>query len=153
MVADAGMRGAARFRLPTGADQEEAADTPDPETGARLLLQQCLMGVTVEGRRFEALSPTMAAQVSAAMAQRDPQAELRLSLTCPDCGHTFSALLDAATYLFQEVVARQDTLYREVHLLALHYHWSEAEILSLTPRKRRRYLDLLTRALSGEDGH
>jgi hypothetical protein len=36
-----------------------------------------------------------------------------------------------------------------VHLLALHYHWSEAEILGMTQQKRRLYLDLLSDALSG----
>ena len=34
----------------------------------------------------------------------------------------------------------------EVHALALHYHWSEGEILGLDVRRRRRYLELLTDA-------
>jgi hypothetical protein len=38
----------------------------------------------------------------------------------------------------------------EVHVLALHYHWSEAEILGLPGPKRRRYLALLARHL-GQD--
>ena len=33
----------------------------------------------------------------------------------------------------------------EVHVLALHYHWSEADILRLSERKRRGYLALLAR--------
>jgi hypothetical protein len=36
-----------------------------------------------------------------------------------------------------------DALYREVHLLALHYHWAENDILRLPASKRRRYLRLL----------
>jgi len=38
-----------------------------------------------------------------------------------------------------------DSLYEELHLLALHYHWAEADILRLTTSKRRRYLRLLAR--------
>lgn len=38
----------------------------------------------------------------------------------------------------------------EVHVLALHYHWSEAEILSLPSSKRARYLALLARHVGGE---
>jgi hypothetical protein len=38
-----------------------------------------------------------------------------------------------------------DALYQELHLLALHYHWAEADILRLTSSKRRRYLRLLAR--------
>jgi hypothetical protein len=36
-------------------------------------------------------------------------------------------------------------LYEEVHVLAMHYHWSESEILALTRSKRQRYLALLAR--------
>jgi hypothetical protein len=38
-----------------------------------------------------------------------------------------------------------DRLYQEVHHLALHYHWSEADILRLPRSKRLRYLGLLVR--------
>jgi hypothetical protein len=41
-------------------------------------------------------------------------------------------------------------LYREVHLLAFFYHWSEAEIMGMTAKKRHLYLDLLTEALTEE---
>jgi hypothetical protein len=36
-----------------------------------------------------------------------------------------------------------DALYQELHLLAVHYHWSESDILRLTASKRRRYLRLI----------
>ena len=35
----------------------------------------------------------------------------------------------------------------EIHVLALHYHWSEAEILGLPSPKRQRYLALLAQHL------
>ena len=41
-----------------------------------------------------------------------------------------------------------DALYQELHLLALHYHWAEADILRLPVSKRRRYLRLLADHLS-----
>ena len=34
-------------------------------------------------------------------------------------------------------------IYREVHALALRYHWSEDEILELSRARRRLYLDLI----------
>lgn len=36
-----------------------------------------------------------------------------------------------------------ERLYLEVHHLALHYHWSERDILLLPRGKRQRYLALL----------
>lgn len=44
-----------------------------------------------------------------------------------------------------------NALYQEVHLLALHYHWSEADILRLPFPKRRRYLRLLAQHLGTSD--
>ena len=44
-----------------------------------------------------------------------------------------------------------DALYEELHLLALHYHWGEAEILGLTSAKRRRYLGLLASHLAAAE--
>jgi hypothetical protein len=145
------------FRLPTGADQEMAASLArtDPQAGADLLLQRCVEWITAEGKDIiplEAWPPAVTQQLPAIMAELDPQAETMLSLTCPVCGHSFSALFDAATYFFQELASRMRHLYREVHLLAFHYHWSEAEIMGMTARKRRLYLDLLAEALT-EKGH
>lgn len=34
-------------------------------------------------------------------------------------------------------------LYSEVHFLALHYHWSEKDILSMTRDRRKMYVELL----------
>jgi hypothetical protein len=36
-------------------------------------------------------------------------------------------------------------------VLALHYHWSEQDILALPAGKRRRYLALLARQLGRQD--
>ena len=41
-------------------------------------------------------------------------------------------------------------LYREVHLLAFYYHWSEAEIMGLATKKRHRYLEVLQEAITRE---
>jgi hypothetical protein len=34
-----------------------------------------------------------------------------------------------------------------VHWLAFHYHWSEESILSLTSKKRRRYVEFINDSL------
>jgi hypothetical protein len=45
-----------------------------------------------------------------------------------------------------------DRLYQEVHVLALHYHWSERSILALPAAKRQRYLGLLASQFGTPDG-
>jgi hypothetical protein len=143
------------FRLPTGADQEAACTLPDKDPRARALhlLRQCVeRAMTAEGRVVNDLPPLAAAELARRMAELDPQAELQLEITCPECGGHFVALFDAAAFLLEELAAERRMLYREVHALALHYHWSEAEIMAMTRHKRRLYLNLLDEALGEEPG-
>ena len=141
-----------RFRLPTGADLEALCGGVSTEEGAEAaaerLLERCILGVYQNDRALEEWPPEGLAAVPALMEELDPQAETLLQVTCPECGTAFPALLDAAGYLFGEIAGQADDLYRQVHSLALHYHWSEAEILGLSPVKRRRYLELLSDSLS-----
>ncbi len=76
-----------------------------------------------------------------------PQLDLELDLTCPECGHAFVVPFDVTMFFFAELRTESRHLLREVHALALSYHWSEAEILGLVRPRRRAYLDLLSDAL------
>lgn len=128
-----------RFRLPTGGDLEAAGEAADVEAGTALLLSRCLLG----GVDVDALSRATRRALEDALARLDPQAELRIAVACPTCGDPVEATLDAATLLLDELVGDVDGLFREVHALARHYHWSEREILELELPRRRRYLELL----------
>jgi hypothetical protein len=141
-IAD-GRRCDVSFRLPTGADLESATGAANVEDAARRLLERCIETVTLDGEPSDGLPVDASGEVSAAMARLDPQAELQLVMTCPECEQAFSAALDAATLLLEELTPTSDRLYQEVHALALHYHWSEREILGLDVPRRRRYLELL----------
>ncbi|WP_247828963.1 hypothetical protein [Arthrobacter antioxidans] len=148
------------FRLPTGADQLATAGLNDNE-GEAELLRRCVVEVSRADNQSEAspggtepevdragsapatLPPELAHDVSAAMQRQDPQSELMLQLTCPDCARDFSTVLDTADYLLREIADRAGSLFAQVHTLALLYHWSEAEILNLPHVRRSRYLQLL----------
>jgi hypothetical protein len=141
-----------RFRLPTGADQEAGGPlvAGDPERAERLVLERCVLEVLAgDGRRIDELPRAVGRRLAGVMAELDPQAELRLEADCPGCGAAFATLFDAGRYLQEEVARVGERLFHEVHTLASHYHWSEAEILAMTVRQRRRYLDLLSTAASG----
>jgi hypothetical protein len=146
-----------RFRLPTGEDQELAADLVRSGAGdaAALLLGRCVASAVPEGPQgIEKSEPSLPAALADAVAERmselDPQAEIVLRLACPVCGHETATVFDAAAWLYQEIAGRAAELYREVHLLAFHYHWREADILAMTGRKRRQYLDFLAEELGWE---
>lgn len=134
-----------RFRLPTGADEHAAARvTPwSAEAAAEVMLRRCVQSVHNGDAPVADWPAERLAELPAHMAALDPQGELRLDAVCPECGAPFTATLDAADYLFRELAARAGELYREVHRLALHYHWSERDILALPLTKRQRYLDMV----------
>jgi hypothetical protein len=130
-----------RYRLPNGADQEAVVDL-SPGDAVETLLARCVIDdggtpLSVEER----------AAVIAEMDAHAPQIDLELELNCPECEHSFTTPFDCASFFFSEIRAQSRHLLREVHYLALHYHWSEAEILNLQRDRRRRYLALLNETL------
>jgi hypothetical protein len=141
-----------RFRLPQGIDQETVAPLAltDVEAAADLLLRRCIVSVNNNGEVTGELPASVQECVATRMAELDGQAEINVLANCEGCGGSFSLVFDTATFLFQELEAEFQRLYREIHLLAFHYHWSPTDILKLSRRERRRFLELLDRELSKE---
>jgi hypothetical protein len=135
------------FRVPTAADLDAAAAfaAEDAERGASELLQRCVIRADRDGSDCEAAALPAAVReaIAAAMARHDPQAELELDLSCPNCGNAFSVVFDAAAFLLQEIDDAAAGLLRQVHILASHYGWSEDEILRIPAARRVRYLELV----------
>ena len=126
------------FRLPNGADQESVAKMETSEA-VETLFSRCVSA-------DPPLSPEERAAVISAMEERAPAVELELDLTCPECGNTWAAPFDTTSFFIRELTARRQYLLREVHSLAIHYHWSEAEIMSMPRARRRAYLEMLSDA-------
>lgn len=130
-----------RYRLPNGADQKAVADL-SPAEAVDALLARCVIE--------DGGTPLTVAERTAVIAEMDrlaPQIDLELDLKCPECDHSFTTPFDCSSFFFSEIRAQSRHLIREVHYLALHYHWSEAEILDLQRDRRRRYLALLNETL------
>lgn len=89
-----------------------------------------------------ALSDSGLDVISAAMAAHDPQAAVSIDLDCAICGHRWVAPFDIAGYLWAELSAAAGRIVRDVHALASAYGWSEADVLAVSPLRRRHYLEL-----------
>jgi len=140
------------FRLPTGGDQEAMVQRQDltEEEQRELILAACLQGQHRTDTALEVikrLSVSDREQIELQMKALAPQLELKLEAICPECGANFSAEVDLPFLVLAEMKAREAVLDWEVHFLAWHYHWSEAEILALSPTRRRRYIELLEEEL------
>jgi hypothetical protein len=132
-----------RFRVPDGTDQEAVARMAcgDELRAVETLLRRCVQSVERDGRKWSEIPAAVVERVSETMEELDPQAEIALDATCPACGKGFRTILDTATFFFTEVAAHARALLGEVHVLASVYHWSEAAILEMPERRRRRYLE------------
>jgi hypothetical protein len=133
------------FRLPTVSDVARAAAQPGPQQMRRALATRCVVRAEHRGRASDpaALAEEALAQVGAAMAAQDPQADVVLELACPSCQLQWALRFDIADFAWQEVAAEAWRLVAEVHALALAYGWSEHEILQLPDSRRRAYLELV----------
>jgi hypothetical protein len=115
------------FRLPTGADQVAIAYHPDPE---QALIQRCIRPSNLPAKQRQ--------RVEKAMAAMAPSLVQLLQGQCAECGAVVEILFDPQRFVLQELQHQARFVYEDIHLLAMHYQWSEDEILVL-PRSRRMY--------------
>ena len=133
-------------RLPTAGDLAAAAEARGVDGARRSLLERCVVEAHESGepRAAVGLPDAIVRTLGARLAEADPQAEVRLSLVCPECAHEWEALFDIALFLWRELEAWAERMLREVHALALAYGWREADVLALSAWRRRHYLRLLS---------
>jgi hypothetical protein len=139
-----------KYRLPTGADQEEAAELAlsDPDEAVRQLLQKCVLEINENGKSGgSGFSQDALDRLQEEMAERDPQNNIKLKMHCPSCRSNFTIDFPVWSFILEEMLDLARRLERDVHFLAYHYHWSESEILDMKTTKRRRYQDLLLETL------
>ncbi|MDD5389857.1 MAG: hypothetical protein PHD37_10955 [Gallionellaceae bacterium] len=130
-----------RFRLPTGADQEILAGLPEAEA-PRWLLRQLANDPEALAPLAQTPGQDLIAAADAALDAIAPGIVLRVQTSCPECGGGNEVELDP----YRALARGSDNLLREVHQIAAHYHWSEADILNLPRARRHRYLQLIDRA-------
>jgi hypothetical protein len=141
------------FRLPNGADQEALAGRVEANEAEALtlLLARCVRRIGADEPpgvdRMAALSAPARREIEDRMYQLAARVEQAMEATCARCGRAFVAPLDIHRFVLGELRTDRDLLYREVHYLAYHYHWSEHEIMAMTRDKRRTYIDVLADAI------
>ena len=134
------------FRLPGTGDIAPSIREGDLEATRRALFERCAVSAYHDGREITPASvpQQVVDAVEARMGEADPQADIRLALTCTECAVAWEATFDIATFLWTEVDAWARRTLLEVHLLASAYGWRESDILALSPPRRRFYLEAVT---------
>ena len=130
-------------RAPNGADQCAIASIENENDALDALLGR-LLRLPDAGDAFDigGLSTTDRARVEDALEAMSPEVANALLAECPRCAAQNQVEVDAWGHVSGSVHA----LLPQVHDLASHYHWSEAEILTLPRERRLAYLQLIDKS-------
>jgi hypothetical protein len=134
-----------RFRLPNSLDLLGLTPEMPLERACRQVLGRCLLEARRDGQAVvgETLTSGDLDAIGREMAEADPQGNTELRFECPASSHQWDEVFDVVAFLWAEVQSWAARLLRDIHELASAYGWNEAEILSLNPRRRQTYLDLI----------
>lgn len=122
-----------------------AAQVGDLSDRREALLARCIVSAEKDGAPASAaqLPATVRDAVVQRVAEAEAQADMQLNVACAGCGHIFRAPFDIVSFLWTELEAWAARTLREVHVLASAYGWTEREVLSLGPLRRRQYLGMV----------
>ncbi|MDJ0729241.1 MAG: hypothetical protein QNJ33_04535 [Crocosphaera sp.] len=135
-----------QFRLPNSWDLAAIANCQDRVIADGLLLQRCIVQANLNGSAIsvQELPLEVITQLTNTMAEADPQAEILLSLNCAACQYEWQSLFDIVSFFWTELNTQGKRLLQEVHILAQYYGWREADILSMSTKRRQLYLEMVT---------
>lgn len=132
------------FRLPTAADLLAIVDKSSTKAAGGLV-ERLIDKSLHEGEIVS--TPELPGHVLEALERQitelDPLAHIELNLTCPDCRNDWQEAFHVIDFLWLEIGNMAKRLLFEVARLASAFGWNEREILSLSPERRRSYLELL----------
>ncbi len=128
------------FRLPNSLDLLAIGECRNVTLACKVLFKRCVP--TARYKEDDCPTDLLPAEivdsVATQMSDTDPQADVQLTLSCPQCSHEWRAVFDIVSFLWAEISAWASRILREVHLLASAYGWREADILAMSPRRRTR---------------
>jgi hypothetical protein len=129
------------IRRLTSRDLAAAAQCADVESARLQLARRALADAATADETV--LAPERVEAIGRRLQDIDPLAVILLDVHCPACGARWESELDVAEFVWTEIEAQALRVLREVHVLAGAYGWREADILALSPLRRRAYLELV----------
>jgi hypothetical protein len=135
---------AAVVRPPTEQDLAQLPHHLSSDAAAAALFVRCVESATLNGNPVAPVSLPAAIRTEAAAAlsargMESPSADL----TCGECAHQWRSPIDISTVLARDIDHWAQRQLDDVHRIAGAYHWSERDIVALSPARRRFYLEAI----------
>jgi hypothetical protein len=133
------------FRLPNRKDLQDLPAEEPSETLRKRIVERCVLYAERQGEKISPvpLTDETIDMLAKAMSREDPQAEIRLHMQCPSCLFEWKTTFDIVDFLWQKINVEVKHLMHEIHVLAQAYGWTEFEILALSGKRRKHYLELV----------
>ena len=134
-----------RFRLLNSVDLIAIENCKDISIAREQLLHRCIIEATRSGESVELseLPRSVLDELVDGLSKADSQAEILLSMQCPECAGLWIGLLDIASFLWTEISLHAKRFLGAVHRLAWAYGWSESDILAMSNVRRQFYLSMV----------
>jgi hypothetical protein len=129
-------------RCPTTADLLAVESEPTVPAARAALLARCVASVSRNGGAAGPLDDAEIEELGHRLELVDPLVDVRFDVTCDECGHRFAVFLDVPELVWEATRRAARRTLRNVHVLAQRYGWTEGEILRLSERRLKEYLDL-----------
>jgi hypothetical protein len=78
--------------------------------------------------------------LAAALEAADPLTVLAIDVHCPFCNEPMCVEVDLEFLLLEGLRFKQRRMIEQIHRIARHYHWNEADIIAIPQWRRERYL-------------
>ena len=133
------------FRLPDSDDLATIVNAQSIDEAQKRLLSRCILDARKEDEQIDPadLPSDVLAWLGERIAQADPQGDILIDLSCPNCDRRWQSIFDISTFFWREIAALSKRLLQDVHTLAAAYGWSEESILNMTAVRRQAYLEMV----------
>jgi hypothetical protein len=111
--------------------------------GDAILMERCVRDLDGHRAQVNSLTLDQRDAVDTDLERRNAAAAVVLRADCASCGADVTAALDPGALLWEQVQAAVPALLTEIATLASAFGWTEDVVLSLSPARRRAYLDLV----------
>jgi hypothetical protein len=132
------------FRLINSADLELLREGMELPQATRMLIERCVLKVIHNGMPScpNDIPEHILDRLDKQLEEADADANIQLHLRCPACGHGWAELFDVVQFFWREIQVWALRLFQDIHTLASAYGWREADILAMSPLRRRLYLGM-----------
>jgi hypothetical protein len=134
---------AVSLRVPDGSDQAAIAHIEDDNEARCNLLARCICLNQGDSLQWlEDIDESMLELLDNTLEELAPGITTQVQAVCPYCG--VQQVIPLNPYALLEL--NVDELLGQLHQIAMHYHWSEPQILSLPQQRRWQYLRMIEQA-------